>query len=207
MSDNIIAGSDPVSPSAETVAISAPEAAPTETVSPAETVPASDAAAAELATARHADTVIRHNVYLAAATGIIPIAFVDTAALFVVQLKMLSELAHVYDKSFRADLGKSAVSALFASVAPAAVANGVMGTSLFMAFTHSVPVIGTALRLATMPAFGAAFTYAVGKVFENHFAHGGTLLSFEAEATRDYFKTKMNEFRGKAPAEPVAAAA
>ena len=36
-------------------------------------------------------------------------------------------------------------------------------------------------------------TYALGKVFIQHFAAGGTFLSFDPEAVRDYFQTQLQE--------------
>jgi hypothetical protein len=45
-------------------------------------------------------------------------------------------------------------------------------------------------------AIGAASTYAVGKVFAEHFESGGTFLDFDEEKAREHFKAMYEE--GKA---------
>lgn len=172
--------------------------------------PATDSAASDdLAKAleNHAGTVIRTNMYLAAATGVIPFTYVDTAALIVVQLKMLKELSEVYGVSFRGDIGRSAVGALLGSVAPKALAGGVLGSGLLHMALSSFPMISAGVRFATMPVFGGAFTYALGKVFQMHFASGGTFLTFDATAVKDYFVQTFNAARNRKPAAETAVAA
>ena len=163
--------------------------------------PAAETAAAP-AVAGRADAVIRHHVLLSAAAGAIPLNFVDTAALAVVQLRLLKELSAVYGVYFRGDIGRSAVGTLLATVAPTALAGGLLGSFAVRVALHSVPVIGAVTRLATQPAFNAAFTYALGKVFDQHFASGGTFLTFEPEKVKTYFRTKFEEARRRKGAVP-----
>lgn len=157
---------------------------------------------------RHAHTIIRNHVLLATGAAVIPVAFLDTAALAAVQLRLLKELSEVYGVSFRADLGKEAVGTLFASVAPALLSGGILGSAVIGAALRSVPVIGTVTRFATLPLFHAAFTYALGKVFQQHFASGGTFLTFDPEKVKTYFRQKYEEARNrKGVVEPDAVAA
>jgi hypothetical protein len=44
-----------------------------------------------------------------------------------------------------------------------------------------------------MPSSSAAFTYAVGKVFLQHFASGGTFLDFDPKTVREYFAKMFDE--------------
>ena len=65
---------------------------------------------------------------------------------------------------------------------------------------------------------GGATTYALGYVFDRHFRNGGSLVDFDANEAKTYFKTKVEEgkeFVGKVrkkvkkdkpEAEPEAAA-
>ena len=46
-----------------------------------------------------------------------------------------------------------------------------------------IPFVG----MVAVPAFAGASTYALGKVFEQHFASGGTFLNFDAVAVRQHF--------------------
>jgi len=61
-----------------------------------------------------------------------------------------------------------------------------------------------------MSLFGAAFTYAIGKVFIQHYASGGTMLDFGTEKARtfvgeQYEKGKQFVKRSK-PVPPTAPA-
>jgi len=38
---------------------------------------------------------------------------------------------------------------------------------------------------------GAGITYGIGKVFVQHFESGGTFLNFDAQKTKDYFKSQF----------------
>ncbi len=194
----------------------APETVSTKSVSAEAAAPLADEAPAEGTTAtsadaereRHAHTIIRNHVLLATGAAVIPVAFLDTAALAAVQLRLLKELSDVYGVSFRADLGKEAVATLLASVAPALLSGGILGSAVIGAALRAVPVVGTVARFATLPLFHAAFTYALGKVFQQHFASGGTFLTFDPEKVKTYFRQKYEEARSRKTVvepEPVAA--
>jgi hypothetical protein len=51
----------------------------------------------------------------------------------------------------------------------------------------AVPFFGSTLGYLTLPLLGGASTYAVGRVFLQHFESGGTFLTFDPEQVRDYF--------------------
>ena len=139
---------------------------------------------------RHAaaDHVLRQYTLGAMAVGLVPIPVVDLVALVAVQLKMLHSLAGVYDIEFKADLGRSAVASLV---------GGTVSTSLSPTLAASlaklIPGIGQTLASGSASLLNGAATYAVGKVFIQHFAAGGTFLSFDPEAVRDYFQTQLQE--------------
>ena len=189
-----------------TASTTASEAAPESAAetSASETAPAP---AAPASTETRAAEIIRKHVLMSAAAGVIPLNFVDTAALAVVQLRLLKELSELHGVDFRGDIGRSAVGTLFATVAPTALAGGLLGSMAFNMALRSVPVIGTVTRLATQPAFNSAFTYALGKVFQQHFASGGTFLTFQPEKVKTYFREKFEEARRRKGAAPEAAPA
>ena len=61
-----------------------------------------------------------------------------------------------------------------------------------------------------MAIFSGAYTWALGRVFIQHFESGGTFLNFDAEKVREHFKAEFEEGRkmaksaGKEPkAEPA----
>lgn len=189
----------------EAVPETAAEAA-AETTTASETAPAP---AAPVSTEARAAEIIRKHVLLSAAAGVIPLNFVDTAALAVVQLRLLKELSELHGVDFRGDIGRSAVGTLFATVAPTALAGSLLGSMAFHMALRSVPVVGTVTRLATQPAFNSAFTYALGRVFQQHFASGGTFLTFDPEKVKTYFREKFEEARrrGKGATPDAAPAA
>lgn len=116
------------------------------------------------------------------AIGLVPFPLLDLAALTAVQLKMLHSLAEIYEVEFKASLGKSAISSLVGGMLPVTSAVPVAAS-----LSKFIPGIGHALSYGTLVVLNGASTYAVGKVFAQHFASGGTFLTFDPEAVRDYF--------------------
>lgn len=125
------------------------------------------------------------------AVGLVPFPLLDLAALTAVQLKMLHSLAEIYEVEFKGSLGKSAISSLIGGLLPVASAAPVAAS-----LSKFIPVIGHALSYGTLVVLNGASTYAVGKVFAQHFASGGTLLTFDPEAVRDYFAEQYEKGKG-----------
>lgn len=145
--------------------------------------------------ARHAaaERLVHQYTMGAMAVGMVPVPLLDLAALVAVQLKMLHGLAGVYDIEFKADLGRSAVASLVGGVLPSAVA-----PTLAASLGKLIPVSGQLLGGGALVILNGAVTFALGKVFIQHFAAGGTFLSFDPEAVRDYFEQQFEA--GKAVA-------
>jgi uncharacterized protein (DUF697 family) len=125
--------------------------------------------------------VNRHAIYSAAA-GLVPLPMFDLAAITGVQVKMLKDLADHYHVPYAEDMGKGLLSALIGGIVPTKLAWGAAGS-----FIKGLPLIGPVLGIFTSPAFGSASTYAVGKVFIQHFESGGTFLDFNPSAVRAHF--------------------
>lgn len=56
-----------------------------------------------------------------------------------------------------------------------------------------VPAVGQTAGVVTMPIIAGATTYALGKVFIQHFASGGTFLTFDPEQVKDYYADMFAE--------------
>ena len=140
-----------------------------------------------------ADAIIRRNMYWSMGAGVLPPVLIDTAALIAVQVKMLRELAILHDVPFKPEIVKSLVGSLLSGVAATGVGMGAVSSGLIRGIAYGIPLIGPLVGLATMPAFYAAFTYATGKVFQQHFASGGTFLTFDPKAVEAFFKQKFEE--------------
>lgn len=142
---------------------------------------------------RQSSTVIRLNTLWAAGTGLIPIPILDSAAIVSVQIKMLAEISSIYKVPFQKNSGKSIIAALMTSLSGTVLGKSLLASGVFSGLMRAVPGVGAALSILTMPGFNAAFTYALGRVFQQHYAVGGTLEDFDPRAAEPYFKEKLKE--------------
>jgi uncharacterized protein (DUF697 family) len=118
------------------------------------------------------------------AAGFIPVPVVDVLAVGGLQLQMLRRLSQIYDVKFSENRGKAFIASLVGTTVPTSSAIGA-GTVL-----KAVPLVGTAISFFVMPALSAGATYAVGKVFIQHFESGGTLLDFHPPDYREFIKAQ-----------------
>ncbi len=135
--------------------------------------------------AEKAVALVRSYLPWSAGAGIIPLPGVDLTALLAVQLRMLAKLAELYEIPFRKEAAKSIAGSLLGTALPGSVAGSIASTF------KAIPVIGTLVGIAILPAIGAAATYAVGKVFITHFESGGTFLDLDPASVEAHFR---NEF-------------
>jgi uncharacterized protein (DUF697 family) len=135
-----------------------------------------------------AEQIIRHNVLWSLGAGVIPVPLLDAAATAAVQIRMLKQLAELYEVPFREDRIKNVCTSLLGGLG-APVVGAVVGISAF----KFVPVVGPLVAILAMPSSSAAFTYAIGKVFLQHFASGGTFLDFDPKTVREYFAKLFEE--------------
>ena len=148
--------------------------------------------------------VVKKYTWWAAGAGLIPFPAIDMATVAGVQIKMLKDLAELYKIDFPHEKGKVAIGALVGGVAPTQLARGFLGSMI-----KGIPVLGPAVGGATVPLFAGASTYAVGRVFIQHFASGGTFLDFDPARVRKYYSEQFEQGKktaAEAPAEPAAEA-
>ncbi len=131
-------------------------------------------------TDRAAQTINRHAL-AALGVGLVPLPWIDLAALAALQLNLVRQLAGLYGVEFSSQLGKSAIGALLGGGVPVSFAANLGHLA------KSLPGLGWVIGGASVALFGAASTYAVGKVFVQHFASGNTLLSFDPAQVRAYY--------------------
>jgi len=136
----------------------------------------------------------------AIAVGFIPVPLADMAALSAIQLKMIHGLSKLYDVPFSQNIAKSIV---------ASIAGGSIAVNLALpvaSWLKAVPVIGQSSGMISTATMGAASTYAVGKLFAQHFESGGTFLNFDEEKARAHFKKLYEEGRSFVSAQKTATA-
>lgn len=147
---------------------------------------------------KQASKTIRKYALLSVIPGVIPMPLLDLAAISALQLKMLHELSNIHGVPFSGYWGKSSIAALVGT----ATTGGMYPT--LASFIKVVPFVGHYAGAASLSTMAAASTYAVGKVFNQHFASGGTFLTFNAEKGKRDFERKVEEYKAD-HAVPVAA--
>ena len=129
-------------------------------------------------TSTQASAIVRKHMYGSIASGILPIPILDIGILTAIQLRMVRNLAKLYEVDFAEQRAKAIISS-FAGLGIAATAGGVLRMLL--------PGAARALFGIGSLAVPAAATYAVGQLFIKHFESGGTIWTFdEAKAKEDY---------------------
>jgi uncharacterized protein (DUF697 family) len=130
--------------------------------------------------------------------GLIPLPFVDLVALTGVQLKMLHSLANLYDIPFSKELGKSITGSLVGGILPVSATRASAGS-----LAKLIPIGGTATGMITTSIFAGATTYAIGKVFIQHFESGGTFLTFDPNKVREHFQQEFEKGQEKVSTTPA----
>ncbi len=133
------------------------------------------------------DNIVKYHVWGSLGIGLIPLPLVDCVALSGVQLNMLRKLAKTYDVPFMKDKGKIIIASML---------GGGIATTVSMpvsSLLKAIPLIGLPAGVLTMSALAGASTYALGKVFIQHFESGGTFLNFDPNAVRDYYNEMFKE--------------
>lgn len=134
-----------------------------------------------------ATSIVRRHTAYAAGTAMIPVPLADMVATTGVQVKMVRDLSKLYGVEFTAHAVKGLISALVGTLGAQYAAVGT--TSL----VKLVPVVGQLASIAVAPGLSGAITYAIGKVFSRHFEMGGTLLTFDVDKMREYFKEEVEK--------------
>jgi len=123
------------------------------------------------------DKIIQNHVVYSMTAGAIPIPLADFVAVSAVQVDMLKQIADVYGVDYDKNSGKSLASSLVGT------SLSKMGASAIKA----IPGIGTLAGVAAQVILSGASTYALGWVFNRHFAAGGTLSNFSSDAMKETY--------------------
>ncbi len=129
-----------------------------------------------------ADLLIKKHAFSSGVFGYVPFPIVDALGIMAVQRKMLSRLAKNYHVPYSQSLAKD----LLKTLASGAAARATIPVAIKM-----VPGIGILFGSTGMAAIGSASTYAVGKVFQQHFEEGGTLEDFNADQKKENFEAEL----------------
>lgn len=129
---------------------------------------------------RRAERIVSYYSKWGGGAGLIPVPFLDVAAIAGVQLNMLARLSELYGVPFETNRARVILMTVLGTVAPGSLALGAAGAAI-----RAVPVLGSVLSVLTLPAFAAASTYAVGSVFTTHLATGGSLFDVDIDDMKE----------------------
>lgn len=141
---------------------------------------------------------VRRYMWFSAGAGLIPIHYLDWAAVSGLQLKMLAEISKIYAVPFQENIGKAAIGSLAGFIVPHAAAVGTIG-----AVVKAIPGLGAVAGGPLTAVFAGAYAWALGNMFIQHFESGGTFLNFNPEQVREYFKSQFEGGRKIAPTVEV----
>lgn len=130
----------------------------------------------------YAAKIVKKYMLWSMGSGLIPLPLVDTAVLSGVQLKMLGVLSRYYGVPFSKNTGKSIISTLVGFI----TANSLRG-SIITGVLKSFPAVRLFGALS-MSIYSGAITFAIGKIFIQHFESGGTFLTFKPYKVRKHFE-------------------
>ncbi|HIJ60724.1 MAG TPA: DUF697 domain-containing protein [Nitrospirae bacterium] len=143
------------------------------------------------------DNTIRNYAFGSTFLGLIPFPLIDLVALAVIQLKLIAKLSDYYGVNFSEGKTKNIIAALTGSAVPLGL------TRAMCSFFKVFPIFGHAVSIVSMSALSAGSTYALGKLFVNHFESGGTFLNFDMEKAKHFYDEQVK--KGKELAESLKA--
>lgn len=152
-----------------------------------ETAPEGLDASATEGREKRLEKIAKHHILASMGIGLIPLPIVDLVGLTGLQLNMVNKLATEYDVPFKQNAGKTIISSLMGGVLPVTVGCALASLIKF------IPLIGQTTGAVTMPVVAGASTYAVYKVFVQHFESGGTFLDLDPAKVKAYFKEQFNK--------------
>ena len=133
---------------------------------------------------KHADSIIRNHIIWSMGAGFIPVLMADVFAVSALQLDMIRQMCKVYDVEFQEVQGKAIVTSMTSS----ALARVTAGRLVKL-----IPGIGSWIGGMAVSSFAGASTYALGEVFKKHFSSGGTILDFDIDRLRKFYKEKFEK--------------
>lgn len=153
------------------------------------TIDVVDETAAELKKFKRLDAageIIASSTKWSVAASLIPIPYLDLAALGAIQVNMIVDLANLYDQKVTKQAVQGVISVMLGTLVPAGAAHLAVSSS-----TKLLPGYGTAIGAVSLATFGTAATYSIGKVFVRHFEKGGTIGNFSTAAVQEDLKKEF----------------
>lgn len=138
-------------------------------------------------TSRANKTVKIHSV-ISGAMGVIPIPPLGVAMIIANNLKMLHKLSTIYGVAYHKDIGKAAISSFLVGCGTFSISGRII-----WGLSTVAPIAVSIIGVVTIPIFATSATYAIGKLFIQHFESGGTFLTFDPDKVRGHYAELFKE--------------
>ena len=135
-----------------------------------------------------AHQIVKRYMLWSAGAALVPVPIVDMIAISGVQLKMLADVSKVYNIPFEKSRVQAVVGSLIGYILPHAFSVGLIGGLL-----KAIPGVGVLVGVPSFAIFAAAYCWALGRVFIQHFESGGTFLNFDPEAVKEHFRAHFED--------------
>lgn len=126
-----------------------------------------------------AQSALKSHMAAGSVAGLIPIPWFSFAALTAVQLNMLRHLAEIYSVEFSKEIAKCAIASLV---------GGDLSVAISLGVAKVLPGPGVAISAVSGAILATASTFALGKVFIQHFESGSTFLTFDPSKVRTHYE-------------------
>jgi uncharacterized protein (DUF697 family) len=135
-----------------------------------------------------AHKIVKRYMLFSACGALVPFPVLDMIAISGVQLKMLAEISKLYNIPFEKSRVQAVVGSLIGYVLPYTFSVGLIGSILKV-----IPGVGLLVGVPSYALFAAAYAWALGRVFIQHFESGGTFLNFDPEAVKEHFRAQFED--------------
>lgn len=142
-----------------------------------------------------AAAIVQEHAALAMAASMLPVPFVEFAAVSAVHLKMMEELTREYRQEFRPQRAKAIITATLSGCT-----SYYLDAFVAASLAKFIPGLGSLVALVTLPSIAGGLTYALGRVFIGHLEKGGSLLDFDYSGAQPGFLQEIERTRAN-PAE------
>lgn len=134
-----------------------------------------------------ADRSIRNHMFSASAIGLVPVPFVDVAAITAVQAALVRRLAIIYGTTYSEQAVRNTIGALVGGV----IGHNA-GVMTAISLARFVP-FGGLFSLASLSAIAGGTTYALGRVFQRHFENGGSVSDIVIDNVQGFFGEQFEQ--------------
>ncbi len=137
-----------------------------------------------------AATIVKEHATLAIVASLVPVPFVEFAAVSAVHLRMIEDLTREYGKQFQPARAKAIIAATISGCASYYLDSYITGT-----LAKFIPGVGSFIGIITLPSVAGGLTYALGRVYIRHLEAGGSLFDFDFASLQPGFLQEVERSR------------